>query len=378
MKIVIAPDSFKESLTAKEVCLAVKRGFKRKLTDAQYITVPVADGGEGTVQSLVDATNGQLIKQHVTGPLGQSVEAFYGLLGDNSQTAVIEMAAASGLHHVPVAQRDPKFTTSQGTGELMLAALDKGAKKLIIGLGGSATNDGGMGMLNALGVIFTDKQGGALPGNGASLQLIKHIDISGLDKRLKNCLITVACDVDNPLCGEYGASQVFGPQKGATTEDIKILDNGLANLARCIQEQLSSDIINTAGAGAAGGMGAALLAFSNAKLQPGIEVVLEAVNLKQHLTDCDLVITGEGRIDGQTVHGKTPMGVAQLAKQFDIPVVAIAGCLGDNHQAVYECGIDAVFAAIPSAMSLQQAFQYAGDNVANAAENVARLYALKV
>jgi glycerate 2-kinase len=378
MKIVIAPDSYKESLTAKQVCQAIETGFKRVFPDAQYVSMPLADGGEGTVQSLIDASNGQLIKLTVSGPLGPPVDAFYGLMGDDTNTAVIEMAAASGLHHVPISQRDPKYTSSRGTGEIILAALDSGVKKIIIGLGGSATNDGGIGMLSALGVLFTDIDNYPVAINGAGLQNIQHIDISGIDVRLSNCEILVACDVNNPLCGKQGASQIFGPQKGATVADIKVLDDGLRHFANCIERDLGADIINKTGAGAAGGMAAALMAFTHAKLKPGIEIVLQAVNLQSEMKGCQLVITGEGCIDAQTIHGKTPMGVAQLAKKFNIPVIGIAGSLGNNHQAVYQCGIDAVFSTTPAAMGLPQAFAEASINVANVAENIAQLWALKI
>ena len=377
MKIVIAPDSFKESLTAKEVCIAIETGFKRVFPEATYCLIPVADGGEGTVQSLVDATQGEILNLQVTGPISESVDAFYGLLGDGSHTAVIEMAAASGLHHVPEHLRDPKLTSSYGTGELIKAALDHGATKIIIGLGGSATNDGGIGMLSALGVSFLDKDNQNIVANGAGLQHIKSINIDGLDARLSNCEILVACDVDNPLCGNHGASHVFGPQKGATPEDIQLLDDALKHYGDCIKQQFNIDVLNQSGAGAAGGMGAALMAFTNATLKPGIDLVLEAVQLNHYMDKTDLVITGEGRIDSQTIYGKTPMGVAKIAKQFDIPVIGIAGSLGKDHQAVYGCGIDAVFAAVPGAITLQQAFAEAHDNVANVAENIAKIFALK-
>ena len=377
MKIVISPDSFKESLTAKEVCLAIETGFKRVFPEATYCLIPVADGGEGTVQSLVDATQGEILNLQVTGPISESVDAFYGLLGDGSHTAVIEMAAASGLHHVPEHLRDPKLTSSYGTGELIKAALDHGATKIIIGLGGSATNDGGIGMLSALGVSFLDKDNQNIVANGAGLQHIKSINIDGLDARLANCEILVACDVDNPLCGNHGASHVFGPQKGATPEDIQLLDDALKHYGDCIKQQFNIDVLNQAGAGAAGGMGAALMAFTNATLKPGIDLVLEAVQLNHYMDKAELVITGEGRIDNQTIYGKTPMGVAKIAKQFDIPVIGIAGSLGKDHQAVYGCGIDAVFAAIPGAMTLQQAFTDAKYNVENVSENIAKLWSIK-
>jgi glycerate kinase len=377
MKIVIAPDSYKESLTAKQVCHAIETGFKRVLPNATYISVPVADGGEGTVQSLVDATQGRIVKTKVTGPLGNQVDAFYGLLGDNPATAVIEMAAASGLHHVPATLRDPTKTSSYGTGELIKKALNNGAKKLIIGLGGSATNDGGLGMMAALGVRFINGDGLDVASTGQELNNIKDIDISELDARLSECQILVACDVDNPLCGEQGASAIFGPQKGATPACVKFLDQGLAHYSERIKHCLGIDVKNKPGAGAAGGMGAALMAFTNVTLKPGIELVLETVNLDSYMQDIDLVITGEGRIDAQTAHGKTPMGVAQVAKKYNIPVIGIAGSLGENHQLVYQCGIDAVFAAMPGAMSLAQALQNAEQNVTNLAQNIAQLWAVK-
>ncbi|HAS3149820.1 TPA: glycerate kinase [Vibrio cholerae] len=375
MKVVIAPDSFKESLTAKQVCDAIQAGLARVWHDAKFVAIPVADGGEGTVQSLVDATQGRLVEVKVMGPQGKRVEAFYGMLGDN-QTAVIEMAAASGLHHVPVAQRDPKLTTSFGTGELIRHALDQGVTKLIIGLGGSATNDGGVGMLAALGARFTNADGDPIQLTGGGLRELTHIDLQDFDPRLQNCDILVACDVNNPLCGDKGASAVFGPQKGATPEDVQLLDGTLRQFGLLTEKVTGKMVLESAGAGAAGGMGAALLAYTQARLRPGIEIVLETVQLAYQVSDADLVITGEGRIDSQTVHGKTPMGVAKVAKRFDVPVLALCGCTGDNYQAVYQCGIDAVFAAVPRAMSLEDALKESDFNLADLAENVARLWVL--
>ncbi|HDZ9224669.1 TPA: glycerate kinase [Vibrio cholerae] len=375
MKVVIAPDSFKESLTAKQVCDAIQAGLARVWHDAKFVAIPVADGGEGTVQSLVDATQGRLVEVKVMGPQGKRVEAFYGMLGDN-QTAVIEMAAASGLHHVPLVQRDPKLTTSFGTGELIRHALDQGVTKLIIGLGGSATNDGGVGMLAALGARFTNADGDPIQLTGGGLRELTHIDLQDFDPRLQNCDILVACDVNNPLCGDKGASAVFGPQKGATPEDVQLLDGTLRQFGLLTEKVTGKMVLESAGAGAAGGMGAALLAYTQARLRPGIEIVLETVQLAHQVSDADLVITGEGRIDSQTVHGKTPMGVAKVAKRFDVPVLALCGCTGDNYQAVYQCGIDAVFAAVPRAMSLEDALKESDFNLADLAENVARLWVL--
>lgn len=375
MKIVIAPDSFKESLTAKEVCQAIENGLRRVWADAEIVHVPVADGGEGTVQSLVDATGGHLVELQATGPLKQPVNAFYGMLGDGT-TAVIEMAAASGLHHVEPNLRDPKLTTSYGTGELILHALENGAKKLIIGLGGSATNDGGIGMLDALGVRFFDNNNQRINPNGAGLAAISRIDDSAMDARFASCEILVACDVNNPLCGEHGASATFGPQKGASEEDIVFLDAGLRNFGELTHALRGKAIIDEAGAGAAGGMGGALLGYTHATLKPGIDIVIETVELGDKVQGADLVITGEGRIDWQTVHGKTPMGVAKEAKKSNIPVIAMAGCVGKNYQAVYEHGIDAVFVAIPRAFDLPTAFAEASVNLANLAENIARTWKL--
>ncbi|EOX3352211.1 glycerate kinase [Vibrio cholerae] len=375
MKVVIAPDSFKESLTAKQVCDSIQTGLARVWHDAKFVAIPVADGGEGTVQSLVDATQGRLVEVKVMGPQGKRVEAFYGMLGDK-QTAVIEMAAASGLHHVPLAQRDPKLTTSFGTGELIRHALDQGVTKLIIGLGGSATNDGGVGMLAALGARFINADGDPIQLTGGGLRELTHIDLQDFDPRLQHCDILVACDVNNPLCGDKGASAVFGPQKGATPEDIQLLDGALRQFGLLTEKVTGKMVLESAGAGAAGGMGAALLAYTQARLRPGIEIVLETVQLAHQVSDADLVITGEGRIDSQTVHGKTPMGVAKVAKRFDVPVLALCGCTGDNYQAVYQCGIDAVFAAVPRVMSLEDALKESDFNLADLAENVARLWVL--
>lgn len=390
MKVVIAPDSFKESLTAQQVCDAIQSGFQRVLPQAEYVLIPVGDGGEGTVQSLVDATHGNVVNITVEGPLGADVDAFYGLLGDSHlnsdagqnsditmKTAVIEMAAASGLHHVPTSLRDPKCTSTIGTGQLITSALDSGITKIIVGLGGSATNDGGIGMMAELGVKFLDAHGQMVSLTGAGLSDIDSIDTSNLHPSLEHCEILIACDVDNPLCGEKGASAVFGPQKGATESDVQLLDDGLKHYSQKLYEVTGKQVADQAGSGAAGGMGAALLAFTNATMKPGIEIVLDTVQLSERVRDADLIITGEGRIDGQTVHGKTPMGVAKVAKAYNIPVIGLAGCLGVDHQAVYECGIDAVFAATPKAMSLDEAFEKAGENVTNLAENVARIWQLK-
>ncbi|MGR5282958.1 glycerate kinase [Photobacterium damselae] len=375
MKIVIAPDSYKESLTAMEVACAIEAGFRKVLPEAEYIKLPMADGGEGTVQSLVDATGGEIITARVTGPLGEQVDGFYGLMGDG-HTAVIEMAAASGLHLVAPEQRNPLQTTTFGTGELILAALNQGAKHIIVGIGGSATNDGGIGMAQALGIRMLDSQGKEIGYGGGALARLATIDMSGLDPRLAQVELEVACDVDNPLCGEKGASQVFGPQKGATPEMVAQLDANLAHYAELIKTQLGADVKEMAGAGAAGGLGAALLGLLQARLRPGIEIVMDAVNLADVVQDADLVITGEGRIDSQTIHGKTPIGVARTAKRFNKSVIGISGSLSNDCDVVHEHGIDAVFSVVPRSVTLAEALRDAAFNVELTARNVAAMYRL--
>ncbi|PNH88878.1 glycerate kinase [Vibrio diazotrophicus] len=375
MKIVIAPDSFKESLSAMEVATVIEQGFKQVFPHADYVKVPMADGGEGTVQSLVDATGGRIIACQVTNPLGQPVEGFYGLLGDGD-TAVIEMAAASGLHLVPQASRNPLCTTSYGTGELILAALNHNVKRIIVGLGGSATNDAGLGMLQALGVQCLDAQGLALPAGGSSLNKLATIDLSTLDTRLQQVELLVACDVDNPLCGPHGASAVFGPQKGATPEIVETLDQALKHFADVVKKDLNKDILSLSGGGAAGGMGATLVGVLNAELQPGVDIVIEAIKLDSLVQDADLVITGEGRIDSQTIHGKTPIGVARTAKRYGRKVIAIAGCFTPDYGVVHDHGLDAVFAIVNRSVDLDTALQEAELNLLQTSSNIARLLKL--
>lgn len=377
MKIVIAPDSFKESLSAMEVAEAVETGFKKIFPDAEYVKIPMADGGEGTVQSLADATQGRLKPVEATAPLGNTVRAHIGISGDG-KTAVIEMAAASGLHLVPAGKRNPLITTSYGTGELILAALDEGVEKIILGIGGSATNDAGAGMLQALGAVFADRSGKPVGFGGGCLIDTARADFSGLDPRLRQVEIEVACDVDNPLCGEKGASAVFGPQKGATPEMVAALDQALARFAAVVEETTGTDIRNHAGAGAAGGMGGGLLTLPKAELKAGVQIVIEATGLAEAVRDADLVITGEGRMDSQSVYGKTPVGVAQTAKQYGKPVIAIVGCLREDYEAVYDCGIDAVFPIIRQLGSLETVLQNGRYNLISAAQNIAKLIRMKI
>lgn len=373
MKIVIAPDSFKESLSAMQVAEAIEQGFSEIFPQAEYIKLPMADGGEGTVESMVAATGGERVHVNVTGPLGLPVNGFFGWMGDG-ETAVIEMAAASGLHLVAPEQRNPLVTTSFGTGELILAALNQGARKIILGIGGSATNDGGAGMMQALGAHFHDIDGKELHVGGAALAQLASVDLSQLDARLAQTDILVACDVDNPLCGAKGASAVFGPQKGATPERVKLLDAALQHYGEKIELATGKSVLNVAGAGAAGGMGAALFGLLNARLQPGIEIVTEALKLADAVQGADLVITGEGRIDSQTIHGKTPVGVARVAKRYDIPVIAIAGGMTPDYSVVHQHGLDAVFSVLNRIQTLPEALEGARENVRVTARNVAAVW----
>ncbi len=375
MKIVIAPDSYKESLTAQQVATQIERGFREIFPEAQYVKLPVADGGEGTVEAMVAATQGKIIRLNVTGPLGEDVKAFYGLSGDDS-CAFIEMAAASGLELVPASRRDPLITTSFGTGELIRNALDRGVEHFIIGIGGSATNDGGAGMVQALGAKLMDKQGEQIGFGGGKLAELCRIDLSEFDPRIKNCRFEVACDVTNPLLGEEGASAVFGPQKGATPELVSQLDKALEHYARVIQRDLNRDVLSIAGGGAAGGMGAALHAFCQAELRRGIEIVTEALGLDELVKDASLVITGEGRIDSQTIHGKVPIGVAKVAKRYNKPVIGIAGSLTADVAVVHQHGLDAVFSVIYSICTLDDALENAAENVRMTARNIAASLAI--
>ncbi|WP_163446311.1 MULTISPECIES: glycerate kinase [Kluyvera] len=370
MKIVIAPDSYKESLSALEVASAIEAGFREIYPDAEYIKLPVADGGEGTVEAMVAATQGRMVEVAVTGPLGEPVQGFYGISGDES-CAFIEMAAASGLELLPPAARNPLKTTSWGTGELIRHALDLGVTRMIIGIGGSATNDGGAGMVQALGAQLLTADGQPIAPGGAGLSTLATIDISGLDPRLAQCRIDVACDVTNPLVGDEGASAVFGPQKGATPEMVVQLDRALAHYAGQIAQDLDLDVLTLEGGGAAGGMGAALYAFCGAHLRPGIDIVTDALHLDALVADADLVITGEGRIDSQTIHGKVPVGVARVAKRYQIPVIGIAGSLTADVGVVHQHGLDAVFSVLHRICSLDEALAEAGANVRMAARNIA-------
>ncbi len=371
MKIVIAPDSYKESLSAMEVANAIEAGFREIYPNAEYVKMPVADGGEGTVDAMVAATGGHKISVSVTGPTGKQVMAELGLIYQH--TAVIEMAEASGLERISAVERNLLITTTYGTGEMIRAALDLGVKQFIIGIGGSATNDGGAGMLQALGYRLLDQHGRDIPRGGAGLSDLATIDISSADPRLQDCQFKVACDVTNPLTGPMGAAQVFGPQKGADAAMVALLDENLKHYARIVTQELGTDVEFVPGAGAAGGTGAALLAFMKAELHSGIDIVLAALGLELIIADADLVITGEGRLDSQTINGKVPVGVARLAKRHGKPVIAIAGSLSPDVAIVYEHGIDSAFGAVNRVCTLHEAFDFAASNIKLTARNIAAL-----
>lgn len=369
MRIIVAPDSYKGSISALGVAEAMEKGIKKIFPLADVVKLPIADGGEGTVEALVSATNGRFHAREVTGPLGESVSASWGILGDG-KTAVIEMAAASGLPLVPPDKRDPRITTTLGTGQLVREVLDQGLPRLILGIGGSATNDGGMGFASALGIRFLDAAGGELPPGGESLDRLACIDMSGIDPRLDGLDITVACDVDNPLCGPRGASAIFGPQKGASPEVVPLLDAALRHYGELATKATGRDIMELPGAGAAGGLGAALLFFTGAKLRPGIEIVLEAIDFDRLSASADLVITGEGRTDRQTAFGKAPAGVARLAKKHGVPVLCLSGGLGDGYESIFDQGIDAALACPPAPMSLEDCLACGPALVEEAAERL--------
>lgn len=378
MKIVVAPDSFKGSVTALQAANAMETGLRRIFPAATIEKIPMADGGEGTVQSLVDATGGHFQTRRVLAPLGDEVSAQFGILADG-ETAVIEMAAASGLTLVPPDKRNPLKTTTYGTGQLIRAALEAGCRRLIIGIGGSATNDGGAGMAEALGVKLLDANGNPIPRGGGGLGTLATIDITGLHPAIAETDTTdtvVACDVNNPLTGPEGASHVYGPQKGATPAIIETLDAHLAHFDAVLTQTLGKSFNAIPGAGAAGGLGAGLMAFLNAELRLGVDIMIDAVKLNERIKGASLVFTGEGQLDFQTVFGKTPVGVAKVAKTYNIPVIAIAGGIAEGAEAVYDAGIDAMLGIVHEPMSLELAVADASRLIADTAERAARLIAI--
>lgn len=377
MKFILATDSFKESMTSKEACNAMERGIKKIIKDAECIKIPMADGGEGTVEALVYATKGEFKNVMVTPPMieEEKINAVYGILGDG-KTAIIEMAAASGLELVKRERRNPLKSTTFGTGELILDALNNGVKNIIIGIGGSATNDGGVGMLMALGAKFYDIEGKEIGVGGEELLRLERIDISNLDTRLKDVNIEVACDVTNPLIGEKGASRIFGPQKGATHEIVEILEKSLTNYGRVIKNELGIDILYVEGAGAAGGLGGGILAFLDGELKRGIEIIIKYSKLKEQIQEADFVFTGEGAIDSQTIFGKTPMGVASVAKEFGVKTIAFAGKVDEDVENLYDLGIDAIFSIMLGVTDLDTALKNGEKNLEKTVENVVRLLVL--
>ncbi len=373
MRVVIAPDKFKGSLTAPEAAEAMARGLSRVDPCARIDRVPMADGGEGTVAALVAATGGSYRTVTVTGPLGEPVAASFGLLGDG-RTAALEMASASGLWLVPPALRDPLRATTRGTGQLLLAALEAGARRVIVGIGGSATNDGGAGLGQALGFRLLDTQGRELGPGGSELDRLARIDRSGQTAGLGSAAIAVACDVTNPLCGPRGASAVYGPQKGATPEMVQRLDRNLAHFADIVERDLDVAIRDIPGSGAAGGLGGGLVAFAGGRLEGGVNLVIEAVNLRERLLAADLCLTGEGALDGQSAFGKTAVGVARLAHSLGCPTLAIAGSIGPGAEAVLEQGIDAFFSICPGPVSIDEAIERASELLENATAQAARAF----
>ena len=372
MKFILAPDSFKESMTAKEACISMENGIRKVFKDATCIHVPMADGGEGTVDALIESTNGNLHEVEVTAPLGNKVKAKFGILGDG-KTAVIEMAEASGIHLVKLEDRNPLLTTTFGTGELIKYALDMNIERIIIGLGGSATNDGGVGMLQALGASFKVSDGKEIAFGGGVLKDLCTIDLSGFDKRIYDVKIEVACDVKNPLTGENGASFVFGAQKGGNKETLEELDSNLKHYAEVVKRDMGKEIDKVEGAGAAGGLGAALIGFCNGKLESGIDLVIKYSDLEDKVRKADFVFTGEGSIDFQTKFGKTPIGVAKIAKKYNIPVIAFGGRIGEGIDELYSLGIDSVIGITPGVISLDEALSKGKDNLEISAENVVRI-----
>ncbi|WP_162863530.1 glycerate kinase [Pseudomonas viridiflava] len=375
MKIVIAPDSFKDSLSAQAVADAIASGLAEVWPHAELVKCPMADGGEGTIEAVLDACEGQWMSAQVSGPLGDSVDAHWGWLAQ-SRTAIIEMAMASGLQLLTRAQRDACLTSTEGTGQLISAALDAGAQRVILAIGGSATNDGGSGMLSALGARFLDRNDQPLPRGGRALTDLARIDLSGLDPRLANVRVEIAADVDNPLCGPNGASHIFGPQKGASPDQVLALDAALGHFADHSARTLGRDLRDSPGSGAAGGMGFAAKAYLNASFRAGVEVVADLTGLEQALVGADLVITGEGRFDAQTLRGKTPLGVARVAQRQRVPVIVLAGTLGEGYEQLYQHGISAAFALTSGPMDLEHACREAPRLLQERARDVARVWPL--
>lgn len=375
MKIIIAPDSFKGSISAKQLCASIKEGIMRVFPQSEVIELPLADGGEGTMENLVYASKGSMVKLEVRDPLNRPVNASYGVLGDG-KTVVIEMAQASGLPLLADEERNPLITTSYGTGELVTHALDAGYRRFIIALGGSATNDGGAGMMQALGLVLTDAAGQPLPPGGAALLQLAHMDSTKLDPRLRESSFDIACDVTNPLCGPNGASAIFGPQKGATAEMVSLLDAALLHYGQMIRREFGIDVLHTPGSGAAGGMGAALYGFFNAQMLSGIEMMLEQLEWQKHLPGTTLIITGEGKLDDQTLSGKVIAGVCRSAFPYRIPVIALCGMLELSGDELNKLGLQAAFSIAKGPVSLETALENTAQWAMEQTEQVMRMWKL--
>ena len=371
MKIVVAPQAFKGSLSATEVGNSMIKGIENVIENSTNLLVPVADGGDGTLETLVESSQGKINSIKVTGPLGEQQNSAWGALGRN-KTAIIEMARSSGLALVPINKLNPLISTTYGLGEVILDALDQGYRDFIIGIGGSATNDAGAGMAQALGIKLLDSNGNELPFGGESLSKLKSIDVDGIDARIKESNFAIACDVNNPLTGPEGASAIYGPQKGATPEMVNTLDQALTNFAKIVEKDLGIKINNVEGSGAAGGLGGGLIAFLNGKLRKGVDIVLDFVDIDKALTNTNLVITGEGQLDFQTIYNKAPIGVARRAKHLGIPVIAISGSLGENFSVVHEHGIDAASSIVSKPMTLEEASKNAPELISTATEQALR------
>ena len=375
---LLAPDSFKESMTAEQACFAMQRGIQKVIADAKFIHVPMADGGEGTVDALVAARNGRKVAIEVSGPLThQRIQTYFGLI-ENDQTAVIEMAMANGIHLIEKSQRNPLITSTLGTGEMIKAALDLAVTKIIIGLGGSVTNDAGAGMAQALGAKFLDQHDNDVALGGGQLNQIQRIDISNLDSRLKNIDIIIASDVNNPLYGENGASVVFAPQKGASTKMVEILEQNLQYFAELVESTLNLQKQDVAGAGAAGGLGFGLMAFAGATIRSGVEIVIKETRLEEKIAQADYVFTGEGGIDFQTKFGKTPFGVALVAKRLNKPAIAFSGYIGEGIEELYDEGFTAIFGIVEGACDLQTALINGEKNLERTCENVVRILSMNL
>jgi glycerate 2-kinase len=371
MKVLIAPDSYKGSLSSIEVADCIEKGIKRYSKDIEIIKIPMADGGEGTVETLVNITGGKIVNIKVCDPLLREVDSFYGILGDE-KTAVIEMAAASGLNLLSKEELNPLITSTYGTGQIINDAIAKGCTDLIIGIGGTATNDGGAGMLRALGLRFLNADGRDIPEGGKALMELHHLDSKNLNKAILRCNIKVACDVDNPLCGPNGASAVFGPQKGANENDIMNLDNALRHYSKILKNNFEVDVLDVAGSGAAGGTGAAFIALG-AKLESGVDIILKEAKFAEILKDIDLVITGEGKIDFQTKFGKTPSGVAREASKENIPVIAICGAIGPGYRELYNYGFTSIFSINNKPMTVEESIEDSSKLIVDISERIMRV-----